>query len=153
MFLSVAAETEPGAKGFCLQFVKNTKKLERGMSEKVLVDHIFVRLEPQVQDYVEGRNPENTKPSNGGNDYSGNYENSRQGNQWFESRNRSQNDNRRFNNRGHQFRNRGQNDAFSRGDHRNRGSSENFSRDDRRQMGRLNVLKVSDVLKVIRRSR
>ncbi|GFX91018.1 uncharacterized protein TNCV_2283101 [Trichonephila clavipes] len=31
-----------------------------GMSEKALVDHIFVRLEPQVQDYVEVRNQENT---------------------------------------------------------------------------------------------
>ncbi|GFX97264.1 uncharacterized protein TNCV_1076351 [Trichonephila clavipes] len=30
------------------------------MSEKALVDHIFVRLEPQVQDYVEMRNPQNT---------------------------------------------------------------------------------------------
>ncbi|GFU51731.1 uncharacterized protein TNCV_104581 [Trichonephila clavipes] len=30
------------------------------MSEKALIDHIFVRLEPQVQDYVEVRNPQNT---------------------------------------------------------------------------------------------
>ncbi|GFS95367.1 uncharacterized protein TNCV_409551 [Trichonephila clavipes] len=30
------------------------------MSEKALVDHILVRLEPQVQDYVEVRNPQNT---------------------------------------------------------------------------------------------
>ncbi|GFV62178.1 hypothetical protein TNCV_3075121 [Trichonephila clavipes] len=79
------------------------------------------------------------------NDYRGNYKNSRQGNQWFESRKRFQNDDRRFNNRGYQFRNRGQNDDFSRGDQRNRGSSENFSRGDRRQMGRLNFLKISDV--------
>ncbi|GFS94164.1 uncharacterized protein TNCV_3786291 [Trichonephila clavipes] len=28
------------------------------MSEKTLVDHIFVRLEPQVQDYLEVRNPQ-----------------------------------------------------------------------------------------------
>ncbi|GFV82313.1 uncharacterized protein TNCV_3443031 [Trichonephila clavipes] len=28
------------------------------MSENVLVDHIFVRLEPQVQDYVEVRKPQ-----------------------------------------------------------------------------------------------
>ncbi|GFU19182.1 uncharacterized protein TNCV_4397661 [Trichonephila clavipes] len=63
----------------------------------------------------------------------GNYENSRQGNQWFESRNRFQNDDRRFNDRGYQFRNGGQNDDFSRGDHRNRGSRENFSRGDERQ--------------------
>ncbi|GFU88334.1 uncharacterized protein TNCV_847271 [Trichonephila clavipes] len=55
-----AAKTEPGADGFCLRFIKNTKKLELVMSEKALVDHIFVRLEPQVQDYVEVRNPQNT---------------------------------------------------------------------------------------------
>ncbi|GFV70818.1 uncharacterized protein TNCV_1947281 [Trichonephila clavipes] len=82
------------------------------------------------------------RPSNGRNDYRGNYENSHQGNQWLESRNRFQNDDRRFNDRGYPFRNGGQNDNFSRGDHRNKGSSENFSRGDRRQRGRLNVLKV-----------
>ncbi|GFU23514.1 uncharacterized protein TNCV_3537291 [Trichonephila clavipes] len=36
------------------------KKLELGMSEKALVDHIFIILEPQVQDYVEVGNPQNT---------------------------------------------------------------------------------------------
>ncbi|GFU69087.1 retrovirus-related Pol polyprotein from transposon 17.6 [Trichonephila clavipes] len=61
-------------------------------------------------------------------DYRGNYQNGHQGNQWFESRNRFQNDDRRFNDRGYKFRNRGQNDDFSRGDQRNRGLSENFSR-------------------------
>ncbi|GFW03654.1 uncharacterized protein TNCV_2537651 [Trichonephila clavipes] len=40
--------------------LKLQKKLELGMSEKALVDNIFVRLEPQVQDYVEVRNPQNT---------------------------------------------------------------------------------------------
>ncbi|GFU75004.1 uncharacterized protein TNCV_3752551 [Trichonephila clavipes] len=45
------------------------------------------------------------RPNNARNDYRGNYENSRQGNQWFESRNRFQKDNRRFNDRGYQFRN------------------------------------------------
>ncbi|GFU89373.1 uncharacterized transposon-derived protein F54H12.3 [Trichonephila clavipes] len=78
-------------------------------------------------------------------DAPGNYENDLQGNQWFESRNRFQKDDRRFNDRGYQFRNGGQKDDFNRGDHINRGSSENFSRGDRRQRGRLNVLKVSDV--------
>ncbi|GFW85316.1 uncharacterized protein TNCV_3250531 [Trichonephila clavipes] len=128
------------------------------MSKKALVDHIFVRLEPQVQDYVEVRNPQNAiqllevlakfeerysckatlgsrnsddvegrgckerrmsnvgnnrgnwrnskverRPNNDRNDYRGNYQNSRQGNLWFESRNRFQNDNRRFNDRGYQF--------------------------------------------------
>ncbi|GFY33561.1 uncharacterized protein TNCV_4558751 [Trichonephila clavipes] len=32
------------------------------------------------------------RPSNGRNDYRGDYKNSRQGNQWFESRNRFEND-------------------------------------------------------------
>ncbi|GFT97037.1 uncharacterized protein TNCV_5108151 [Trichonephila clavipes] len=157
---------------FVYDLLKLYQKLELGTSEKALVDHIFIRLEPQVQDYVEVRNPQNTvqllevlakfeerysckaiwgsrssdnvegrgwnerrmsnvgynrgywrnsegvrRPSNGRNDYRGNYENSRQGNQWFQSRNRFQKDDRRFNDRGYQFRNRGQNDDFSRGDH------------------------------------
>ncbi|GFX80330.1 uncharacterized protein TNCV_3930831 [Trichonephila clavipes] len=84
------------------------------------------------------------RPRNGRNDYRSNYENGRQGNQWFDSRNRLQKDDRRFNDRRYQFRNRGQKDDFSREDRRNRGSSENFSRGDRRQRDRLNVLKVSD---------
>ncbi|GFW08380.1 uncharacterized protein TNCV_1656941 [Trichonephila clavipes] len=85
------------------------------------------------------------RPNNGRNDYRGNYQNSRQGNHWFESRNRFQNDDRRFSDRGYQFRNRCQNDDFSRGDQRSRGSSENFSRGGRKQMGRLNVLNVRGV--------
>ncbi|GFT62641.1 uncharacterized protein TNCV_3095891 [Trichonephila clavipes] len=40
--------------------LQKKKKLELGMSEKALVDHILVRHEPQVQDYVEVRNPQNT---------------------------------------------------------------------------------------------
>ncbi|GFU72231.1 hypothetical protein TNCV_625811 [Trichonephila clavipes] len=68
------------------------------------------------------------RPNNGRNDYRCSNQNNRQGNQWFESRNRFQNDDRRFNDMGYQFRNRGQNDDFSRGDKRNRYSSENFSR-------------------------
>ncbi|GFX49982.1 uncharacterized protein TNCV_3883111 [Trichonephila clavipes] len=185
---------------FVYDLLKLQKKLEPGMCDKALLDHIFVRLEPQVQDYVEVRNPQNAiqllevlakfeercsckatlgsrnsdnvegrgwnqrrmsnvnnnrgnwrnsevvhRPNNGRNDYRGNCQNSRQGNQWFESRNRFQNYDRRFNDRGYQFRNRGQNDDFSRGDQRNRGSSENFSRGSRKQMGRLNVLKVKDI--------
>ncbi|GFX95731.1 uncharacterized protein TNCV_4886571 [Trichonephila clavipes] len=150
---------------FIYDLLKTHKKLELGMSEKALVDHIFVRLEPQVHDYVEVRNPQNTvqllevlakfeerysgKAIRGSRN-SDNVEErgwnecrmSNVGNQWFESRNRFQNDDRRFNDTGYQFRNRGQNDDFSRGDQRNRGSSENFSRENRRQMGRLNVLKV-----------
>ncbi|GFW45035.1 uncharacterized protein TNCV_4513491 [Trichonephila clavipes] len=170
------------------------------MSEKALVDHIFVRLESQVQDYVEVRNPQTAiqllevldkfeeryscktilgsrnsnnvegrgrnerrmsnvgnnrgnwrncevvhRPNNGRNDYRGNDQNNRQGNQWIESRNRFQNDDRRFNDRGYQVRNHRQNDDFSRGDQRNRSSSENFSRGSRKQMRRLNVLKVNDI--------
>ncbi|GFX96364.1 uncharacterized protein TNCV_2054831 [Trichonephila clavipes] len=45
---------------FVYDLLKTHKKLELGMSEKALVDHIFVRLEPQVQDYVEVRNPQTT---------------------------------------------------------------------------------------------
>ncbi|GFX51182.1 uncharacterized protein TNCV_2735331 [Trichonephila clavipes] len=45
---------------FVYDSLKTHKKLELGMSEKALVDHIFVRLEPQVQDYVKVRNPQNT---------------------------------------------------------------------------------------------
>ncbi|GFU49668.1 uncharacterized protein TNCV_2906271 [Trichonephila clavipes] len=60
------------------------------------------------------------RPSNGRNYYRGNYENGREGNQWFDSKNRFQRDDRRFNDRGYQFRNGGQNDDFSRGDRRNR---------------------------------
>ncbi|GFT01948.1 retrovirus-related Pol polyprotein from transposon opus [Trichonephila clavipes] len=37
------------------------------------------------------------RPSNGRKDYRGNYEKGRQGNQWFDSRNRFQRDDRRFN--------------------------------------------------------
>ncbi|GFV71147.1 uncharacterized protein TNCV_410301 [Trichonephila clavipes] len=43
---------------FVYDLLKFNKKLELGMSEKALVDHIFVRLEPQVQAYVEVRNPQ-----------------------------------------------------------------------------------------------
>ncbi|GFY29877.1 uncharacterized protein TNCV_4071901 [Trichonephila clavipes] len=42
---------------FVYDLLKLNKKLELGISEKALVDHIFVRLEPQVQHYVELRNP------------------------------------------------------------------------------------------------
>ncbi|GFV89430.1 uncharacterized protein TNCV_4152461 [Trichonephila clavipes] len=132
---------------FVYDLLKLHKKLELGMSEKALVDHIFVRLEPQVQDYLEVRNPpiaiqllevlakfeerysrkatlgsrnsnnvegrgwnerrmfnvgnnrgnwRNSevvhRPNNGRNDYRGSHQNNRQGNQWFESRNRFQND-------------------------------------------------------------
>ncbi|GFY24010.1 retrovirus-related Pol polyprotein from transposon 297 [Trichonephila clavipes] len=43
---------------FVYDLLKLNKKLELGMSDKALVDHIFVRLEPQVQDYVEVRYPQ-----------------------------------------------------------------------------------------------
>ncbi|GFT94114.1 uncharacterized protein TNCV_603931 [Trichonephila clavipes] len=59
------------------------------------------------------RNPEVVrKPSNGRNDYRGNYENGRQENQWLKSKNRFQKDDRRFNDRGYQFRNGSQKDDF-----------------------------------------
>ncbi|GFW88984.1 uncharacterized protein TNCV_2684181 [Trichonephila clavipes] len=44
---------------FVYDLLKLQKKLELRMSEKALVDHIFVRLEPQVLDYVEVLNPQN----------------------------------------------------------------------------------------------
>ncbi|GFV58086.1 hypothetical protein TNCV_2109141 [Trichonephila clavipes] len=73
----------------------------------------------------------------------GYYESGRQRNQWFESRNELNKDDRRFD-RGYQLGNRVQSENFSRGDRRNRGSSTNFSRKNQRQGGRLNVLKVRD---------
>ncbi|GFT42642.1 uncharacterized protein TNCV_2165381 [Trichonephila clavipes] len=45
---------------FIYDLLELHKKLELGMSEEALVDHIFVRIEPQVQDYVEARNPQYT---------------------------------------------------------------------------------------------
>ncbi|GFW74443.1 transposable element Tc1 transposase [Trichonephila clavipes] len=45
---------------FAYDLLKSNKKLELVTSEKVLIDNIFVRLEPQVQDCVEIRNPQNT---------------------------------------------------------------------------------------------
>ncbi|GFX08522.1 uncharacterized protein TNCV_1527201 [Trichonephila clavipes] len=45
---------------FSYDQLKVHKKLGLGMPEEALVDHIFVRLEPQVQDYVEVRNPTTT---------------------------------------------------------------------------------------------
>ncbi|GFU95785.1 uncharacterized protein TNCV_4903771 [Trichonephila clavipes] len=83
--------------------------------------------------------------NNDRNDYRGSHQNNRQGNQWFENRNRFQNDDRRFNDREYQFKNQGQNDDFIRGDQRNRGSRENFRRGSRKQMGQLNVLKVNNI--------
>ncbi|GFS49138.1 uncharacterized protein TNCV_2410061 [Trichonephila clavipes] len=45
---------------FIYDLLKLHKQLELGMSEEALVDHIFVKLEPQIHDYVEVRNPKNT---------------------------------------------------------------------------------------------
>ncbi|GFW22616.1 uncharacterized protein TNCV_2764281 [Trichonephila clavipes] len=45
---------------FVYDLLKTQKKFELEMSEKALADHIFVRLEPLVQDYVEVCNPQNT---------------------------------------------------------------------------------------------
>ncbi|GFU79684.1 uncharacterized protein TNCV_4036911 [Trichonephila clavipes] len=155
------------ATDFIYDLLKLHKKTRTGdMCKEALVDLIFVRLEPKVQDYVEAQNPQNTvqllevlskfeerysqktmkgsRNSDNVERQRGNYENGRQGNQWFDSKNRFQRDDRRFNDRGYQFRNGGQNDDFSRVDRKNRRSSENFSRGDRRQRGRLNVLKVND---------
>ncbi|GFU70513.1 uncharacterized protein TNCV_2511691 [Trichonephila clavipes] len=45
---------------FIYDLLKVYKKLGLEMSEEALVEHIFARLEPQVQDYVEIRNPTTT---------------------------------------------------------------------------------------------
>ncbi|GFV65178.1 uncharacterized protein TNCV_2148701 [Trichonephila clavipes] len=45
---------------FIYDLLKLHKQLGLGMSEEALVDHIFVRLKPKVQDYGEARNPQNT---------------------------------------------------------------------------------------------
>ncbi|GFX68390.1 uncharacterized protein TNCV_2817641 [Trichonephila clavipes] len=100
----------------------------------------FVRLEPRVQDYLEVRNPTTTaqllhvlakfernshkKNARGSKLYSGNVERrgwnakgnyeSRQRNQWIESRNELNRDDRRFD-RGYQSRNRVQSENFSQG--------------------------------------
>ncbi|GFW65961.1 uncharacterized protein TNCV_587871 [Trichonephila clavipes] len=146
---------------FIYDLLKIHKKPVLSISEEALVYHIFVRLEPQVQAYVEVRNPKTTaqllkilakfeetyscKKMQG----SRNSDNVEQRdwlskiNRWFESRNGLKRDDRRFD-RGYQSGNRVQSEIFSQGDRRNRGSSTNFSRCNRRQGGRLNVLKVRD---------
>ncbi|GFU43178.1 uncharacterized protein TNCV_3775501 [Trichonephila clavipes] len=45
---------------FFYDLLKLHKRLGLGMSAKAMVYHIFLRLAPQVQDYVEVRNPENS---------------------------------------------------------------------------------------------
>ncbi|GFW56257.1 retrovirus-related Pol polyprotein from transposon 17.6 [Trichonephila clavipes] len=152
---------------FIYNKLKVHKKLGLRMTEEALVDHIFVRLEPQVQDYVEVRNPTTTaqllevlakfedirarKCRVRGivvmlNDEVGmesNCESGCQRNQWFENRNELNRNDQRFD-RGYQSGNRVQSENFSQGDRRNRGSNTNFSRGTQRQGGRLNVLKVKD---------
>ncbi|GFS78949.1 uncharacterized protein TNCV_4341931 [Trichonephila clavipes] len=141
---------------FIYDQLKVHKKLGLSMPEEALVDHIFVRLEPQVEDYVVVRSPKKQtaqlealakfeerysykkmqgsknsgnverrgwiesrrsnhddrqktwrnsevlhRPSNSRNNYRGNYEFGRQRNQWFESRNELNRDDRRFD-RGYQ---------------------------------------------------
>ncbi|GFU58591.1 retrovirus-related Pol polyprotein from transposon 17.6 [Trichonephila clavipes] len=91
------------------------------MSKEDLVDHILVRLEPQVQYYMEFRNPQNTI-------------------QLLEELSKFEERYSCKTIRG----SRNSDTVKRRGDRRNRGSSENFSRVARRQRGRLNVLKVRD---------
>ncbi|GFX67880.1 uncharacterized protein TNCV_1973821 [Trichonephila clavipes] len=50
---------DQGPTYFIYDLLKLHKQLGLGMSKEALVDHIFVRLEPQVQDYVEVQNPQN----------------------------------------------------------------------------------------------
>ncbi|GFY20271.1 retrovirus-related Pol polyprotein from transposon 297 [Trichonephila clavipes] len=70
------------------------------------------------------RNSEVVRRSNNGRkNYRGNYEQGRQGNHWFDNRNRFQKNDRRFNDRRYQIKKGGQKDDFSKGDHRNRSSN------------------------------
>ncbi|GFV04436.1 uncharacterized protein TNCV_920561 [Trichonephila clavipes] len=119
--LEVLAKFEERYSGKAIRGSRNSDNVEgRGWNER--------RMSNVGNNRGNWRNSEvMRRPNNGRNDYRGNYENGRQGNQWFESRNMFQNDGRRFNDRGYQFRNRGQNDNFRRGEHRNKGSSENFN--------------------------
>ncbi|GFW54370.1 uncharacterized protein TNCV_3703301 [Trichonephila clavipes] len=57
-FYASQQRQNPEPTDFFYDLLKLHKKLEPGMSEKGLVDHIFVRLEPQVHDYVEVRIPQ-----------------------------------------------------------------------------------------------
>ncbi|GFW61695.1 transposable element Tcb2 transposase [Trichonephila clavipes] len=138
--------------------LKVHNKLGLGMPKEALVNHIFVRLEPQCHDYVEikqgSRNSGNVERrrwnesrrsnyddrqrnwrnsevlhrlNNSRNNYRSNYESGRQRNQWFESRNEINKDDRRFE-KGYQSGNRVQSKYFSRRDRRNRGPSTNFYR-------------------------
>ncbi|GFV20870.1 retrovirus-related Pol polyprotein from transposon opus [Trichonephila clavipes] len=68
------------------------------------------------------------RPSNNRNSFRDNYETGHQRNQWFESRNELNRDDRRFD-RGYQSGNRVQRENFSREDRIERGSSINFNRD------------------------
>ncbi|GFX65621.1 hypothetical protein TNCV_4093161 [Trichonephila clavipes] len=69
---------------------------------------------------------EKHRPNDRRNNYRGNYENGRQTNQGYESRNRFNMYNRGINTNdgGYQSRNRGSSENFSRGGRRNRGPSE-----------------------------
>ncbi|GFX21704.1 uncharacterized protein TNCV_1200841 [Trichonephila clavipes] len=96
------------------------------MSEKALVDHIFVSLEPQVQDYVEVRNPQNTVQLL---EVLAKFEERYSGKAIRGSINSDNVEGRGWNER-----------KIS-----NVGNNRGNCRGDRRQMGRLNVLKVSDV--------
>ncbi|GFS83463.1 uncharacterized protein TNCV_514031 [Trichonephila clavipes] len=46
-FYASQQRRDPEPPDFVYDLLKLNKKLELGMSEKALVDHIFVRLEPQ----------------------------------------------------------------------------------------------------------
>ncbi|GFV77775.1 uncharacterized protein TNCV_1575231 [Trichonephila clavipes] len=181
-FYSLQQSRDQELTDFIYDLLKVHKKLGLSMSEEALVEFIFVRLEPQVQDYVKFRNPKTTaqllevlakleerysckkmqdrqrnwrnledlhRPSNGRNDYRGNYETGRQRNKGFEIRNGFNRDDRRFNDTGYQSENRSQSENFSRGNCRNRVSSKNFSRGDQRQGGQLNVLWIEKVVTTI----
>ncbi|GFW90493.1 uncharacterized protein TNCV_2839401 [Trichonephila clavipes] len=182
-FYASQQKRDPDPTDFIYDQLKVHKKIRLSMPEEALLDHIFVRLEPQVQDYVEVRNRKTTayllevlakfeerysykkmqgsrnsgnverrgwnesrksnhddrqrnwrnsevllRPSNSRTNYRGYYESGRQRNQWLESRNDLNRDDRRFDS-GYQSGNRVKSENFTREDHRSRGSSTNFSRD------------------------
>ncbi|GFW65972.1 uncharacterized protein TNCV_587981 [Trichonephila clavipes] len=59
-FYSAHQSRDQEPSDFIYDLLKVHKKLGLKMSEEGLVEHILVRFEPQVQDYVEVRNPTTT---------------------------------------------------------------------------------------------
>ncbi|GFT22804.1 transposable element Tcb1 transposase [Trichonephila clavipes] len=127
--------------------LKLQKAFKLEMTDMRLIQHSVSRFEPQVQDYVEVRNPTTerrdwrrrssddprnrnwwnaevlNRQSDRRDSYRNTYGNRPQRNHGFENRNRFDRDNRGFvsSNGRYQFRNRGPSDHFNRGDPRHGG--------------------------------